>query len=86
MEYTMEVYKKDGRVKSGERFVESVDLGDVTYGQAEAIKLARETQGCRVELKETYVTRKNYMTGVEFQERYDTPYFCSASSESYFSM
>jgi hypothetical protein len=86
MEYTMEVYKKDGRVKSGERFVEAVDLGDVTYGQAEAIKIARETQGYRVELKETYVTRKNYMTGVEIKERYDTPYFASASSEAYFSM
>jgi hypothetical protein len=29
------------------------------------------------------VTRKNAMTGAEFQERADTPYFCSPSSETY---
>jgi hypothetical protein len=85
MDYTIEVYKRDGRVKSGERFVESVDLGDITYGQAEAIKLARERQGCRVELKETFVTRKCVMTGLDYLERYDTPYFCSRSSETYWS-
>jgi len=26
------------------------------------------------------------MTGAEFQERYDTPYYCSPSSETYYSM
>ena len=34
----------------------------------------------------TYVTRKNMMTGKEYQERFDTPYFCSPSRESYWSM
>jgi hypothetical protein len=42
--------------------------------------------GYRYEIHETFVTRKNMMSGVEFQERYDTPYYCSPSSESYWSM
>jgi len=32
------------------------------------------------------VTRKNLMSGVEFQEDVNTPYFCSPSSETYWSM
>ena len=35
---------------------------------------------------ETMVTKTNILTGVEFKERYDTPYYCSPSSETYFSM
>ena len=31
------------------------------------------------------VTRKNLMSGVEFQEDVNTPYFCSPSSETYWS-
>ena len=40
----------------------------------------------RIELHETTVTKKNLMNGKEFTERYDTPYYCSPSSESYWSM
>jgi len=36
--------------------------------------------------KPRMVTRKNLMTGIEFQEDVNTPYFCSPSSESYWSM
>lgn len=32
------------------------------------------------------VTRKNLMSGKEFQEDVNTPYFCSPASESYWSM
>jgi len=32
------------------------------------------------------VTRKNLMTGAEYQERADTPLCCSPSSETYWSM
>ena len=35
---------------------------------------------------ETYVTKTNLMGGKEFTERYDTPIYCSPSSESYWSM
>jgi len=86
MEYTIEVYKHDGRTKTGEKLVKTVDLVNVSPLEAKEQGDALRAKGFRIEIFETYVTRKNYMTGVEFQERYDTPYFCSASSESYFSM
>ena len=38
------------------------------------------------EIHETYVTRVNMMGGAEYQERYDTPRYCSPSSEAYWSM
>jgi hypothetical protein len=47
--------------------------------------LYRAKDGYRISIHETLVTRTNLMTGLEFQERYDTPYSCSAASESYWS-
>jgi len=35
--------------------------------------------------KPRMVTRKNIMTGQEFQEDVNTPYFCSPSSETFWS-
>lgn len=86
MEYTVEIYKKDARKKEGERLVEKRDLGDVTHGDADGIVMALELQGYRVTLHETWVTKRNLMGGGEFTERYDTPYYCSPASESYWSM
>ena len=45
-----------------------------------------DSLGYTIEIFETYVVRKNLLTGKEFSERYDTPYYCSPSSETYFSM
>jgi hypothetical protein len=50
------------------------------------VATAKRKLGYIVEVFETFVTKKNLMTGKSYQERYDTPYFCSASSESYWSM
>ena len=36
--------------------------------------------------KPKMVTRKNLMSGIEFQEDVNTPYFCSPSSETFWSM
>ena len=36
--------------------------------------------------KPRMVTRKNLMSGAEFQEDVNTPYFCSPSSETFWSM
>ena len=36
--------------------------------------------------KPRQVTRKNLMSGAEFHEDVNTPYFCSPSSETYWSM
>ena len=84
MDYTVEIYKLDRRMKEGRRLVRKVDLVDVTLDQVERMypvqpKYVRE-------IHETYVTRRNLIGGAEFRERYDTPYYCSPASESYWSM
>lgn len=88
MDITVEVYKKDLRKKSGERLVEKVDLANITPVRAEVVtnKKYPASKGYRFELHPTYVTRTNMMSGLEYKERYDTPRFCSPSSEAYWSM
>ena len=88
MEYTVEVYKKDARTKEGERLAAKVDLQCHSLSVLELncdIKYPA-SKGYRYEIHETYVTRKNMMGGKAFQERYDTPRYCSPSSEAYWSM
>jgi hypothetical protein len=86
-DYTVEVYKADRRTKSGERLVLKRDHADIDLQTLRHLYLTTwfKKDGYRHEFYETYVTRKNMMSGVEFKERYDTPYFCSPSSESYWS-
>lgn len=88
MQYTVEIYKKDKRVKTGERLVSKKDYDTDNLSMLEhTVKHTyRASQGFRYEIHETYVTRKNLMSGKEYKERYDTPHFCSPSSESYWSM
>jgi len=86
--YTVEVYKTDKRTKSGERQVLKQDYDTDNLSMLEhTVKttwLARD--GYRFEIHETYVTRTSLMSGKEYKERYDTPYYCSPSSETYWSM
>ena len=88
MEYTVEVYKLDKRKKAGERLEHKVEYKDVDYATlySGAAIMWPATRGFRVEIHETYVTRKNLLSGAEFLERYDTPVYCSPASESYWSM
>jgi len=85
--YTVEVYKKDARAKSGEKLMGTHDYTEITR---EKIKASFGTtfpaEKYRFEIHETIVTRNNFMSGKEFQERYDTPRFCSPSSETFWSM
>jgi hypothetical protein len=91
MLYTLEIYKTDKRTKSGERFV-----GKYDYDRKDRASMEREvaalfptyktSDGYRFNIVETMVTRTNALSGKTFQERYDTPYYCSPSSESYWSM
>ena len=85
MDYTVEVYKADKRLKAGERLVKKEDCQDTDRDDLLLI-FTEAFPGHRIEIHETYVTRTNIMSGQTFQERYDTPYFCSPSSESYWSM
>ena len=88
MMYTVEIYKKDARTKAGERMVSKTDYDVTETSMLEhTVKHTyRVSQGYRYEIHETYVTRTNMMGGKEYQERYDTPNYCSPSSESYWSM
>lgn len=93
--YTFEIYKTDkrikkderyGRNKAGLRFVEVKDFAPLTRSHVEALAEDFRKEGVVVHVYETFITRKNMMSGKEYQERYDTPYFCSLSSETYWSM
>jgi len=90
--YTVEIYKKDGRVKktksnpNGERMVFKKDYDTDNREMLEHTVKTTLGPKERYEIHETYVTRTNMMNGKEFQERYDTPHYCSASSEAYWSM
>ena len=89
--YTVEIYKKDARTKKGERLVGKYDF-DRENREAmlretnELYDLYHPKMGYRFEVHETYVKKTNLMGGAEFLERYDTPYYCSPASESYWSM
>jgi len=85
-EYTLELYKIDRRTKEGRRLCAKQDFAPVTKDYIEAVAEAKRGLGFVVEVFETFVTKKNLMGGREFQERYDTPYYCSPASESYWSM
>lgn len=93
--YTLEVYKADKRIKKvkrfsrdkvGMRFVEIKDFAPVTKDFIEYAADSIRKLGFVVEVFETFVTRTNIQSNKEFQERYDTPYYCSPSSETYWSM
>lgn len=85
--YTVEVFKADKRTKSGERQVLKQDYDTDNLSMLEhTVKHTWQVgHGYRFEIHETYVTRVSAMNGAEFKERYDTPYYCSPSSETYWS-
>ena len=86
VEYTLEIYKTDKRTKEGKRLVTKQDFAPSTKDYIDAVAEGKRKLGLIVQEFETYVTSKNLMSGKTFQERYDRPYFCSPSSESYWSM
>lgn len=86
--YTVEIYKTDKRTKAGERLYMKTDYDTDNLSMLEhTVKHTwRASQGFRYEIHETYVKRTNLMGGKEYVERYDTPRYCSPSSEAYWSM
>ncbi len=86
--YTVEIYKQDRRVKTGERLVHKDDYRCQDRSMLE--HTVRHTwprsEGFRYEIHETMVSRRNMMTGTEYQERYDMPRSCSPASEAFWSM
>lgn len=86
-DYTVEVYKMDRRTKKGERMVHKCD--HVQSNKQNLEHLYRTTwfakDGYRFEIHETYRDVANIMSGKVVRERYDTPYYCSVGSETYWS-
>jgi len=86
MNYTVEIYRMDRRYHKGERLVQKVDVkAESKEKLMQDYRKVTKSDKFRIAIHETYVTKRNLMTGVEFQERYDTPYYCSPSSEAYWS-
>ena len=86
-DYTVELFKRDSRTKLGERLVAKLDhkVTAREHLEVEYAALYPAAKGYRFTINQTFVTRKNLLSGQEFQERYDTPSFCSPSSETYWS-
>jgi hypothetical protein len=85
-EYTLELYKADLRTKEGRRLVAKEDFAPCTRAYIKAVIESKTKLGFIVEASETWVTKRNMMSGKTYQERYDTPHVCSPSNETYWSM
>ena len=92
--FSIEVYKADkrikqdarhGRDKKGLRFVDVTHYAPSTKAYIDTVAKHLIKDGFVVQVFETWVIKKNMMTGQEYAERYDTPNFCSPSSESFWS-
>ncbi len=86
--YTVIVYKTDKRTKAGERQVlyKDYDTDNLSMLEHTVKHTWLKSQGFRYEIHKTMVTRTNLMGGKEYTERFDTPRYCSPSSEAYWSM
>lgn len=93
--FTIEIYKADKRIKKDERygknkaglrFVDVIDFAPSTKSYIDTVVKGYIRDGFVAQAFETYVVKKNLIGDKEFTERYDTPSFCSPSSESYWSM
>lgn len=85
-EYTLELYKADRRTKEGRRLVAKEDFAPCTRAYIKAVIESKTKLGFIVEASETWVTKRNMMSGTTYQERYDTPHSCSPSNETFWSM
>jgi hypothetical protein len=85
-EYTLELYKADRRTKEGRRLVAVQDFAACTRAYIKAVIESKTKLGFIVEASETWVTKRNMMSGQTYRERYDTPHSCSPSNETFWSM
>lgn len=91
-DYTMYIYKRDGRTRSGERRIRTEVVPNITKTHmAGTVKVLLETtypvaKGYRIEYFPAMKTVKNLMTGKDIQIASDTPHCCDPSSETFWSM
>lgn len=86
--FTFEVYRIDNRTKDGLRLMRvfDLDLENMRIAKNIASDYEEKVKKTVVKVFETYVEKTNMLNGEKFMERYDTPYYCSPSSETYWSM
>ena len=90
-DYTIKIFKFDKRCKDGTKFVGRYQYSDKTFENMEAeikdltSKLYPASKFC-FELHETWIVRKNFMTGKEYKEHFETAHCCSPSNETFWSM
>ena len=90
-DYTMYIYKRDARCKTGERLFSTTvwanrDSDTMRRECNELYDLYPATKGWRFEYFPTMKTVKNLMSGVEIEIPHDTPRSCDPSSELYWTM
>lgn len=89
--YTMYIYKRDARYKTGERLYTTAvycdrDDNGMRREVAELFGMYNPDDGFRFEWFPVMKTVKNLMTGADIQIPHDTPRSCDPSSELYWSM
>jgi hypothetical protein len=90
-DYTLYIYKRDGRTKSGERLFSTTvwpnrDAEGMKRECNELYDLYPATGGWRMEYFPSMKTVRNLMSGKDVQIAHDTPRSCDPSSELYWSM
>ena len=87
--FTLYMYKKDGRTKSGERSVMTRVFTDQSEADMQHMVVGLYNKFSpdqyRIEFFPTMITVKNLMTGKDVQIDRDTPWCCNPASESYWS-
>ena len=89
IEYSIEIYKSDKRMKAGKKLVQIIEFQAVNINDADEIakeKMKGKGEKFSYELHQTYREVRNIMSGKIVKEHYKTPYCCSVGSETYFSM
>jgi hypothetical protein len=90
--WIVNVYKKDRRTKSGERFVAKYPFSGMARDTVErelrelTAQLYPQKDGWRFEVNPATKIVRNLMSGKEVEIDYDTPRSCDPSSELYWSM
>ena len=88
-DYTMYIYQRDRRFKSGERLVSTTVWRDRTEAVMEAeivhLRGLYPSTLYRIDYFPTQITVKSLMTGQNIENDRDTPWSCNPASESFWS-
>ena len=86
--YAFTVWKHDRRTKTGLRQKDCFTASFQSYEDATAYAhhlMHNVHRGCTIQFCLYWVLRRSFMSGKDIWERWNTPDFCSVSSETYWS-